>query len=477
MRRKLQLQFLICQNCFKLKTIFYFIILSSIQSLFAQTETEDVLNGIWKMRGYGKIITINDTAVNSYETTSISCTLSSQLKRNDILQLGTIKRVDQNLLTITQGIKIYTLDKISELPNTAECNVAKLEDPNYNFDVFWNMMNENYPFFSERKMDWLSIKEKYSGKIKNKTQLRHTLKSIIKQLNDGHTTLIVPKKNSAFPHYRTNHKTAVLENEILGRYVKNPIRFGTSIKGNGLLNYGITENNIGYIQINNMLFFSDKYKNPDALSGYDYLFGYLNASESNPNHFEDEKSGIRTLMGKIIKELQGTNAVIIDLRFNSGGYDLVSLEILRHFIAEETKLYSKKAKLLNGYTEPEFVSILPADTTYNKPVFLLTSHQTASAPEVLSLGSIAIQNITRIGSNTEGIFSDILEKKLPNGWILNLSNEIYQDINGTCYESIGIPPNKKINYSHNENVFIRKLKKKIDNGDEAIEMVFKLIDK
>jgi carboxyl-terminal processing protease len=462
----------------KIKILFYFFVLFSSHSLFAQTVPEDALKGIWKMRGYGKIITINDTVVNSYEVTSISCTLSSQLKRDDILQLGTIKRVDQNLLTITQGLKIYTLDKISELPKSIEYNLTKSEDPNYNFDVFWNMMNENYPFFEERKMDWLSIQEKYQGKrIKNKNQLRHILKNIIKQLNDGHTTLIIPKKNGAFPHYRTSNKTAVLEDKILERYVKNPIRYGTSIKGNGLLNYGITENNVGYIQINNMLFFSDKYKNPGALSGYDYLFDYLNASESNPNHFEDEKRGIRTLVGKIIEELQGTNAIIIDLRFNSGGYDLVSLEILRHFITEETKLYSKKAKLLNGYTAPEFFSILPADTTYNKPVFLLTSHQTASAPEVLALGSMAVKNITRIGSNTEGIFSDILEKKLPNGWTLNLSNEIYQDINGTCYESIGIPPNKKINYSHNENVFIRKLKRKIDNGDEAIEMVFKLIEK
>ncbi|WP_073000398.1 S41 family peptidase [Epilithonimonas mollis] len=84
--------------------------------------------------------------------------------------------------------------------------------------------------------------------------------------------------------------------------------------------------------------------------------------------------------------------------------------------------------------------------------------------------------MTRIGSSTEGIFSDILEKKLPNGWILNLSNEVYQDINGICYESVGISPNVKIDYSHNENVFIRKLKEKTDGGDEAIEMVFKLLN-
>jgi len=461
----------------KIKILFYLFILFSAHIVFAQTVPEDSLKGIWKMRGYGKIITIDENIVNNYEVSSISCTLSSQLKRDDILQLGTFKRMNQKLLTITQGLKVYTLDEIEELPKTVEYSSTKSEYPNYNFDVFWNMMNENYPFFKERKMDWLSIKEKYQRKKIKKNQLRHILKNIIKQLNDGHTTLIIPKKNGAFPHYTTNNKTAILEDKILEYYVKNPTRYGTSIKGNGLLNYGITGNNVGYIQINNMMFFSDKYKNPGALSGYDYLFDYLNASENNPNHFDDEKRGIRALMGKIIEDLQGTNAIIIDVRFNSGGYDLVSLEILRHFITEETKLYSKKAKLSNGYTTPEFFSILPAEKTYDKPVFLLTSHQTASAPEILALGTMAVKNITRIGSNTEGIFSDILEKKLPNGWILNLSNEIYQDITGTCYESIGIPPNYKINYSHNENAFIRNLKKNIDNGDEAIDMVFKLIEK
>ncbi len=462
----------------KIKILFCFFIFFSAHTLLAQTVPEDALNGIWKMRGYGKIISVNDTVVNSYEVTSISCTLNSQLKRDDILQLGTMKRVDQNLLTITQGIKVYTLDKIEELPKSVEYNLTKSEDPQYNFDVFWNMMNENYPFFKERKMDWLSIREKHQGsRIKNKNQLHRILKKIIRQLNDGHTTLVIPKKNGASPHYRASSKTAVLEDKILERYVKNPVRYGTSIKGNGLLNYGMTDNNVGYIQINNMMFFSDKYKNPRALSGYDYLFDYLNASESNPDHFEDEKRGIRNLMGKIIEDLQGTDAIIIDLRFNSGGYDLVSLEILRHFIAEETTLYSKKAKLPNGYTTPQFFSVSPADTTYHQPVFLLTSHQTASAPEILALGSMAVSSITRIGSDTEGIFSDILEKKLPNGWTLNLSNEIYQAVNGTCYESLGIPPNKKINYSHNENEFIRELREKTDSGDEAVEMVFKVIQK
>lgn len=160
-----------------------------------------------------------------------------------------------------------------------------------------------------------------------------------------------------------------------------------------------------------------------------------------------------------------------------GGFDFVSLEILKYFINTETKLFSKKAKFLEGFTEPQNFSINPADKTYNKPVFLLTSHQTASAAEIFTLGSMKIKNITRVGSNTKGIFSDVLEKKLPNGWTLNISNEVYQSDEGICYENVGIPPNKEINYPTNTILFIAKLKTRIKSGDKAIEMVYKLIQK
>lgn len=182
-------------------------------------------------------------------------------------------------------------------------------------------------------------------------------------------------------------------------------------------------------------------------------------------------------MQNIIQELQNTNAIIIDLRFNMGGFDFVSLEILKYFINTETTLFSKKAKILEGFTEPQNFSIDPADKTYNKPVFLLTSHQTGSAAEIFTLGSMKMKNIIRVGSNTKGIFSDVLKKKLPNGWTLNISNEVYQSDEGICYENVGIQSNKQIKYPKNAIFFIAKLKTRLRSGDKAIEMVYKLIEK
>jgi carboxyl-terminal processing protease len=461
----------------KITIVLYFLFLGTINNVNAQVTTPDSFNGIWKMRGYGKIIEINDSIVNNYDVTVISRTLNSQIKKESIEELGKMELLNKNVLTLKEGKMNYFLDRIDEFPNI-KVNSEKLKDSNYIFDVFWNTMNENYPFFKERNVDWSNIQTKYGEKkIKNERQLRRILKKIINQLNDDHTTIVAKRSSDPLPYHGSNKFTSNLEDKILNHYVKTPKRHGRSINGNGLLNYGITENNLGYIQINNMMFFSDKYNISSTTSGFNYLFAYLEAAANNKNHVEEEKKEVNILMQNIIQELQNTNAIIIDLRFNMGGFDFVSLEILKYFINTETTLFSKKAKILEGFTEPQNFSIDPADKTYNKPVFLLTSHQTGSAAEIFTLGSMKMKNIIRVGSNTKGIFSDVLKKKLPNGWTLNISNEVYQSDEGICYENVGIQSNKQIKYSKNAIFFIAKLKTRLRSGDKAIEMVYKLIEK
>ena len=87
------------------------------------------------------------------------------------------------------------------------------------------------------------------------------------------------------------------------------------------------------------------------------------------------------------------------------------------------------------------------------------------------MGSIeAIPDAIRIGSNTEGIFSDVLEKRLPNGWNYGLSNEVYQSLDGNNYENIGVEPHHYIDYPKDEQEFYKKLME----ADKAIEKVIKI---
>jgi len=48
--------------------------------------------------------------------------------------------------------------------------------------------------------------------------------------------------------------------------------------------------------------------------------------------------------------------------------------------------------------------------------------------------------VTRIGENTQGVFSDVLDRRLPNGWTFGLPNEVYRTPEGRTFDGTGIPP-------------------------------------
>ena len=50
-----------------------------------------------------------------------------------------------------------------------------------------------------------------------------------------------------------------------------------------------------------------------------------------------------------------------------------------------------------------------------------------------------LPHVTIIGEPTNGIFSNMLEKKLPNGWKYTLSFQVYYAADKKCYEGKGIP--------------------------------------
>ena len=48
--------------------------------------------------------------------------------------------------------------------------------------------------------------------------------------------------------------------------------------------------------------------------------------------------------------------------------------------------------------------------------------------------------ISRIGLNTQGVFSDVLNRTLPNGWRFGLPNEDFRAADGKTFDGPGIPP-------------------------------------
>ncbi len=98
----------------------------------------------------------------------------------------------------------------------------------------------------------------------------------------------------------------------------------------GIINWGIINENIGYIQIND---FEDlaNYQIDQELSTEEFWDEYWKKAEESENYPKDVLSGFKKQMNKIYEDIAQTSSCIIDVRFNGGGFDQVGLEILSYF--------------------------------------------------------------------------------------------------------------------------------------------------
>jgi carboxyl-terminal processing protease len=140
----------------------------------------------------------------------------------------------------------------------------------------------------------------------------------------------------------------------------------------------------------------------------------------------------------------GVRAVIIDLSVNYGGFDFVSRAIAERFAAERTHAYTKYAGDAENPIRTRVVLNPSQGTRFEGPVFLMTSNITVSAGEILTMALRALPNVTHVGELTRGALSDVLDRTLPNGWELSLSNEVYLDSSGAAWEGRGIQPEWKM---------------------------------
>ena len=119
--------------------------------------------------------------------------------------------------------------------------------------------------------------------------------------------------------------------------------------------------------------------------------------------------------------------------------------IANRFADRKRLAFTTKAVYGQGFTEEQEFYIRPeGNFQFTGPTFLLTSERTVSAGETFALYMMACPHVTRIGGTTAGAFSNALTMHLPNGWRLEMSNEVLVAADGHVYEGIGIPPQVEV---------------------------------
>ena len=105
---------------------------------------------------------------------------------------------------------------------------------------------------------------------------------------------------------------------------------------------------------------------------------------------------------------------------------------------------------------------------FRGPVVQLIGRYTISAGETLTQALMGREPpIVRVGENTQGVFSDVLGRQLPNGWRFGLSNEMFLTRNGSIFEGPGIPPDVAVPVFRSEDLEVGR--------DPALEKAIELL--
>lgn len=439
-------------------------------------------DGAWRQHGYGRLLRIDGDSVRVYDHNAVECHSSAEARLAD---MGEVVDVDDRALSIRYGINVYRFERLAALP--ARCRDAVVgSSPLENFDSLWHTFDEHYAFFEQRGVDWDALRAKYRPRIRDgmgDVELYRALGAMLAELGDGHVELEAPDAvraalrpagtGPASPKPDLFGLGQQAQQAILQRYVRAPHAYNA-----GAVRWGLTDAGVGYVQVNHMLMLAD-YGIDQSLGMREFFEAYFETASDRAYQTRDEVLGARRLVARIVRDLADAPAVILDLRFNGGGKDGAALEFLRPFVQAPVLAFGKKAREGNGFGPASPVLLQPGDTRHPGRLFVLTSTRTASAAEVLVLASRQVPGSLRIGAPTEGIFSDTLDKTLPNGWQYTLSNEVYESPRGEVFEGVGIPPDIRMGYPRDAAELYRRLRDDAapsGGGDATIDAVLRIVE-
>ncbi|MDR1975059.1 MAG: hypothetical protein LBQ31_10410 [Bacteroidales bacterium] len=270
-------------------------------------------------------------------------------------------------------------------------------------------MDQKYPYFDEKNVDWNSIYGRYYSRTRNASteEYLQVFQEIIDSLRDGHVWLKA-------------------ENTVL--YYDSPV---AEIDGYYTWFSNIYQYGIATTQHNPEV---DKCYSTLQLKGDILYMQYYTSPKFHADTFE-----------QLIKTYSYKNGIIIDVRLNGGGQEPVEL-ISCFFNGVKTVRYEKhkKGKGHNDFTDYFPIQITGRGTIDgNIPVVILTSKQTYSAANFFVADMKYLDNVTIIGTTTGGGGSPRQTYILPNGWIYASPCSRSYDIKYNSIES-GVTPHIEI---------------------------------
>jgi len=331
-------------------------------------------------------------------------------------------------------MKCYLLS-LFLLCSITQKSIAQKNDPRHNLTVFCEILDKNYASFREKNVDWQQQCKIYQSKVSATTPdsvLFQYMREMLTPLNDAHVSLKSKSLGKSFS--ATRHSTSVEEFDAVPKKERKPLfkkMTATTLEANGF----------------------DKLRHLGPAFRCETLFSYANNGKIGYLRFFRSFSHLYLMNGlflnhqlnTIFKTFEGLESVIIDVRFNIGGDDGFSQKIISRFIEKERVVYFKQTRKNGVFQTLKAITVKPKRKQFfDGSLVLLTNDRTVSAADVLALMAYSLPQATIIGTPSNGSYSDLMSRRLPNGWKLTLSNQRYLALDSTNFEGKGTPIDIKV---------------------------------
>ncbi|MFN0179061.1 MAG: S41 family peptidase [Gemmatimonadales bacterium] len=410
------------------------------------TATSQGLTGVWKSDGYGYVLVATGDTLQAFEVTTSTCVPSFKAVRQAGDEPGVEARYDADgqVLSITAGrdstekrlkssgaASYVTIRRLAAQPSV--CQPPTADTPANNFEVFATTWAEHYILFDEKGADWPAIVAKARARVTPATtpeQLFEVLESMIAPFDDAHTFLLAESierrfrtlrkgtdrvAKSGIANFREKDLPGILA--VTDKQLTGPVRKWC----NDQVQYGYVDDSTGYLRI---LSEGGYTKEGGFAAGLAALQAALDTIFSDP-------------------KLKG---LVFDVRINFGGADPYGLELASRLATAEYFAYSKEARLdptdRTRWTPGQPSTVRPSTRpSFHGPVVELIGPLTISAGETTTQALMGrTPKVIRVGEHTQGVFSDVLGRRLPNGWQFGLPNEVFRTADGRTFDGPGIPP-------------------------------------
>ena len=412
---------------------------SSISSLTAQQPSSSV--GLWTTEGYGLVFDVRQDSVIGYEITKVSCmpvtraVTSPTPPPGALVAFGRAGSPATNLIlpgkTPNDG-RVHRASAASDMiihridRKPAVCDAPTPNTPLSNFDVFAQTWAEQYGFFHEKKTDWAAVIAANRPRVTDATtpeQLFDILEGMISPLQDAHSFLGAQAINKGFggvrktPSFLETREARDSGYALVSAHLTSPLQRFCE----GRVEFGMLGPDVGYLRIR-------------GFSGY-----------SKDGAYETGLAALEAGLDTAFANTRGWKGLVIDVRINGGGADPYGLAIARRLTATPYTAYAKQARSdpadPTRWTEEQPSVVQPSTRpSFRGPIIELTGVQSISAAETFTQ---ALMNrkpkIIRVGETTQGVFSDVLGRMLPNGWRFGLANERFVT-DGKSFDNVGIAP-------------------------------------